>query len=396
MPHRLLLITIAIVAGAILSAQPAPLTVRITSPVDDGFASGLFRLVAVIEPATAAKQVKELVFFADGKKVCTVTREPFQCDWDAGDRLREHTIRVTAEHPGGRAAATVHTKGVKHSEAVDVDVVQLTAVVTDGDGRFVKGLTPADFKVFDDGKPQAITSFESENISLEMVLALDVSSSMRDALPSVKESAKRFLTGLRPGDQVTLLGFNDNVFTLAPRSRDQGARVKAIDLMRAWGGTALYDVVLSGLNLLSRHPGRRSMLLFSDGDDQSSHAIVRSRGRARGRQRRDHLRDRPGTGDPHAGVADRAQEICHDQRRPGVLRRRHAAPRSVLRRDPRRSQQPISDLHTPTPTRNATVSGTRFESRSGTASTKCGRGRATGCRRTEANGREGDCKFRPE
>jgi Ca-activated chloride channel homolog len=272
MPHRLLLITIAIVAGAILSAQPAPLTVRITSPVDDGFASGVFRLVAVVEPATAAKQVKELVFFADGKKVCTVAREPFQCDWDAGDRLREHTIRVTAEHPGGRAAATVHTKGVKHSEAVDVDVVQLTAVVTDGDGRFVKGLTPADFKVFDDGKRQAITSFESENISLEMVLALDVSSSMRDALPSVKESAKRFLNGLRTGDQVTLLGFNDNVFTLAPRSRDQGARVKAIDLMRAWGGTALYDVVLSGLNLLSRHPGRRSMLVFSDGDDQSSHA----------------------------------------------------------------------------------------------------------------------------
>jgi VWFA-related protein len=105
-----------------------------------------------------------------------------------------------------------------------------------------------------------------------MVLALDVSSSMRAALPSVRESAKRFLAGLRSGDQVTLLGFNDNVFTLAPRSRDREARVKAIDLMRAWGGTALYDVVLSGLNLLSRHPGRRSMLLFSDGDDQSSHA----------------------------------------------------------------------------------------------------------------------------
>jgi VWFA-related protein len=272
MPYRLLLITIAAVAGAVLSAQPPPLSVRITSPVDDGFASGLFRLVAVIEPAAATKQVKELVFFADGKKVCTLTRAPFECDWDAGDRLREHTIRVTAEHAGGRAAATVHTKGVKHSEAVDVDVVQLTAVVTDGDGRFVKGLKPADFKIFDDGKPQAITSFESENISLEMVLALDVSSSMRAALPHVKESAKRFLAGLRPGDQVTLLGFNDNVFTLAPRSRDQGARLKAIDLMRSWGGTALYDVILAGLNLLSRHPGRRSMLLFSDGDDQSSHA----------------------------------------------------------------------------------------------------------------------------
>ena len=162
---------------------------------------------------------------------------------------------------------------MKFNEAVDVDVVQLTAVVTD-DGRFVRGLKPDDFKVYDNDRLQTITSFESENISLEMVVALDVSSSMRAALPKVKESAKRFLDGLRLGDQVTLLGFNDNVFTLAPRSRDKAARVKAIDLMSAWGGTALYDVVLDGLNRLSRHPGRRSMLLFSDGDDQSSHATL--------------------------------------------------------------------------------------------------------------------------
>jgi VWFA-related protein len=274
MTHRLLLVVAASLAGAVLTAQqPPPFTVRITSPVDDGYVSGLFRLTAVIEPASASRQVKEVIFFADGRKVCTIAREPFHCDWDAGDQVVEHTIRVTAEHvKGGRAASTVHTKGVKIAEAVDVDAVQFTAVVTDSDGHFVKGLTAADFTVFDNNRPQKITSFESENISLELVVALDVSSSMRVALPRVKESATRFLAGLRSTDQVTLLGFNDNVFTLAPRSRDQEARVKAINLMRAWGGTALYDVVLNALNTLSRYPGRRAMLLFSDGDDQSSHA----------------------------------------------------------------------------------------------------------------------------
>ena len=275
MPHRLLLVVLAVATGGALTAQQPPFTVRITSPADEGYVSGLFRLTAVIEPATASRQVKELVFFADGRKVCTLSREPFHCDWDAGDQIVEHTIRVTAEHvKGGRTATTVHTKGLKVSEAVDVDVVQFTAVVTDGDGRFVKGLKAEDFSVFDNNRPQKITSFESENISLEMVVALDVSSSMRVALPHVKESSTRFLAGLRDTDHVTLLGFNDNVFMLAPRSRDQSARVKAIDLMRAWGGTALYDVVLNGLNILSRHPGRRAMLLFSDGDDQSSHATL--------------------------------------------------------------------------------------------------------------------------
>jgi len=275
MPHRLLVVTLAAVAGVALSAQPPPLTVRITSPVDNELLSGQVRMVAVIEPAPAVRQIKEVVFFADGRKICTLTRFPFECDWDAGARVEEHTIRVTAElAKGGRTAATIHTRGVKFSESVDVDVLQFTSVVTDGGGRFVTGLKPADFKVYDNDRPQKITSFESENISLEMVVALDVSSSMRAALPHVKTSSKRFLSGLRAGDQVTLLGFNDNVFTLTPRSRDQEARVKAIDLMRAWGGTALYDVILKGLNLLSRHPGRRSMLLFSDGDDQSSHATL--------------------------------------------------------------------------------------------------------------------------
>ena len=275
MPNRLIVVALAAIGGVAVAAQPQPVTVRITSPVDNEYLSGLVKMVAVVEPAPMARQIKEVVFFADGRRICALTRLPFECDWDAGVSIEEHTVRVTVEMiKGGRTAASVHTKGLTLSESVDVDVLQFTAVVTDGDGRFVTGLKPSNFKIYDNDRLQKITSFESENISLELVAALDVSSSMRAALPYVKSAAKRFLEDLRAGDQVTVLGFNDNVFTLAPRSKDQAARVKAIDLMRAWGGTALYDVILKGLNLLGRHPGRRSMLLFSDGDDQSSHATL--------------------------------------------------------------------------------------------------------------------------
>jgi Ca-activated chloride channel homolog len=261
-------------AGLVVSAQPASnISIRITSPVDDGYVSGPVRLVAVIEPPAATRQVREVTFFAGGRKVCTVSRQPYQCDWDAGDQVVEHTIRATAElSQGGRVFSTVQTRGVKFAEAVDVDVVQLTAVVTDDDGRFVKGLKASDFKVYDNDRLQPITSFESENISLEMAVALDVSSSMRPAIQKVKESAKRFLSGLREGDHVTLLAFNDIVYTLAQRTKDQDARAVAIDRMRAWGGTALYDVVVDALRRLERQTGRRALLVFSDGDDQSSHA----------------------------------------------------------------------------------------------------------------------------
>jgi Ca-activated chloride channel homolog len=271
---RFLLLVITLAAGVAAAAQQPGFAVKITSPVEDAYLSGAVKLVAVIEPAAQASQIKEVVFFADGRRICSATRVPFQCEWDAGDRVIEHTIRVTAESiKGGRAVATVQTRGVKFAEAVDVDVVQLTAVVTDG-GRFVRNLKAKDFKIYDNDRLQPVTGFESENISLEMVAALDVSSSMRDALPKVKESSKRFLGGLRAGDMVTLLAFNDLIYTLSPRTKDQAARVQAIDRMRAWGGTALYDVVVDGLNRLGRQPGRRSMLLFSDGDDQSSHASL--------------------------------------------------------------------------------------------------------------------------
>jgi Ca-activated chloride channel homolog len=271
---RLALLSSALAIGVVVSAQQPTFAVRITSPVEDAYLSGAIRLVAVIEPANQTSQVKEVVFFADGRRICSVTKQPFQCEWDAGDHVIEHTIRVTAEASrGGRVAATVQTKGVKFAEAVDVDVVQVTAVVSDGN-RFITNLKAQDFKIYDNDRLQKITNFQSENISLELVAALDVSSSMKEALPKVKESAKRFLEGLRSGDMVTLLAFNDLIYTLSPRTKDQAQRLQAIDRMRAWGGTALYDVVVDGLNRLGRQPGRRSMLLFSDGDDQSSHASL--------------------------------------------------------------------------------------------------------------------------
>jgi Ca-activated chloride channel family protein len=285
MPSRPVALASALSAALTVGLAAAPqsqgpadtggVTIRITSPVEDAYLSGSIRLVAIVDPAPLVKQVRQVVFFADGRRICTVQRQPFQCDWDAGDRIVEHTIRVTAElAQGGRAVATVQTRGVKFAEAVDVDVVQLTAVVTDGSGRFVTGLKPDQFKVYDNDRRQTITAFQSENIDLELVSAIDVSSSMKDALPRVKESAKRFLAGLRGGDHVTLLAFNDIVYTLAQRTRDQNTRVMAIDRMRAWGGTALYDVVVDGLKRLERLTGRRSLVLFSDGDDQSSHATL--------------------------------------------------------------------------------------------------------------------------
>ena len=267
------LLAAAAVVG--LAAQAAPARLRIVSPIEGGYLAGTVRLVAEVEPSSAVRDVAKVTFYADGTQVCETAAPPFDCEWDAGERIRAHQIRAVADmRDGSRLVQTVATKAIEYVEAVDVDLVQVTAVVTDDQGTFVTGLTQKDFVVSEDGRRQTITNFADGSTPVELVAAIDVSSSVQAALPGMKKSAARFLAGLESRDRVTVLGFNDNIFTLARRSTDATARDRAIGRLAAWGGTALYDAIVKGVEVLGAQGGRRSMVLFTDGDDQSSHVAV--------------------------------------------------------------------------------------------------------------------------
>lgn len=240
----------------------------ITSPADGAYVTGAVLLQ--VRPRDPGR-VRSVTFFADGRSVCTVVSPPFECNWDAGAGLREHVVRAVATMTdGARAVASSRTKSAGYMETVEVEVVQVTASVTDGDGRFVKGLTRDRFRVKEDGVVQRLTAFAGENIPLEIVVAVDVSQSMTEAMPTLKAAVRTFLTSLRPADQVTLLAFNDNIFTLARRSTEPAQRVRAVDRLAPWGGTALFDAILTALNTVGKQPGRRALVVFSDGEDQNS------------------------------------------------------------------------------------------------------------------------------
>jgi Ca-activated chloride channel family protein len=274
---ELSLAAIAVMAASfvVLAQSPIEPVVRIVSPAEGTHVSGPTRLVVVVDPPSAARQVKQVVIQVGGKNVCTVSRAPYECDWDAGATIIEHMIRAVVTFDNiPRAVGNRRTSGLTINEAVDVDAIQVTAVVTDRNERFVTGLTQKDFKIFEDDRPQAVTNFAAEDASLQMVLALDVSSSMRDAMPHVREGAKQFVAGLRASDHVTLLAFNEEVWPIGIRAKDRAELIRGIDLLKGWGGTALYDVIIDSLKRLGRRPGRKSLLLFSDGDDQNSHATL--------------------------------------------------------------------------------------------------------------------------
>jgi Ca-activated chloride channel family protein len=256
-----------------LARQQAAATLTLVSPAAESYVSGSITLEARIDPESAA--VQSVTFFGDGRSVCVLRQAPWQCTWDSGVGVREHVVRVAALLADGtRLVKSIRTRGTSFVESVDVDAVQVTVTVTDRHGKVVRGLPRSAFSVKEDGRAQQITAFASEHIALEIVVALDVSQSMTSSIPVLKTASRGFLSALRPADQVTLLAFNDNIFTLARRSTNPAQRLKAVDRLAPWGGTALYDAILTGLNVVGRQPGRRSIVVFTDGEDQSSIATL--------------------------------------------------------------------------------------------------------------------------
>jgi Ca-activated chloride channel family protein len=260
-----------VVSAAVTAAmnENAP-ALQITSPTPDMVVSGATQLAATITPDTALANVEQVSFYVDGRLVCSRAAAPFSCRWDAGSVLREHHVRVVAMfRDGTRLVGNVRTKDLGYAEHVRSDAV-LVPVVVRQNNQFVRGLKRRDFELAEDGVLQPIASVASEDAPLDLVVAVDISGSMEGALPDVRAAVKRLLSKLRPGDAATLVGFNDTAFVAAQRETDPRLRAEAVDLLTAWGGTALYDATTRALDLVDTRLGRKGVVIFSDGDDRDS------------------------------------------------------------------------------------------------------------------------------
>jgi Ca-activated chloride channel family protein len=266
---RLLLVAALVLAAGIIAAgQAGTPTLRIVSPEDGSYVSYDVTIRAVVDPP--GETIARMTFFVDGRLVCTVEQPPFECHWNAGATIKEHSFRVVAYLPGGRRVPqTVRSKGTEFNDNADVDVVHVTVTVLEGN-KFARGLRREAFRVYEDGVQQPITYFGAENTALELVTSVDVSESMTAAIEDMKENVKHFLSALRPDDRVTLTAFNENFFVLAQPAVDLATRLKAVDRLAPWGSTSLHDMLIRCFDLLGRQSGRRGMVIFSDGDDTSS------------------------------------------------------------------------------------------------------------------------------
>lgn len=253
-----------------ISRQDGP-SLLIASPVEGASVKGPTRLTAEAGPSQAISQV---VFYADGRQVCTVTRAPYSCEWDAGTTVAEHTIRVVANlADGGRLVRTVMTGVVQAQFSSSVDIVEVVATVTTG-SQFVRGLERTEFRLYEDDKEQEIVQFSSTDVPLDLVVAVDVSASLAASMADVKQAVRQFLAGKSADDRVTLLGFNQRIATLARRELDRDRLLLSVDAIAASGNTALYDAIVYGLVQLDAQRGRRALVVFTDGQDEGSRATL--------------------------------------------------------------------------------------------------------------------------
>ncbi len=90
----------------------------------------------------------------------------------------------------------------------DVSLVRVDAQVVDRDNRTITGLRGEDFILHDEGQPQRIGHFASENMPLDVMLLLDVSASMRPHVERLASAARQALQVLRDKDRVAIMVFD--------------------------------------------------------------------------------------------------------------------------------------------------------------------------------------------
>ncbi len=155
-------------------------------------------------------------------------------------------------------------------------LVEVHVSVADGKRRYVSGLTRDRFRVLDNGEQQEISVFEADESGFSCAILLDTTGSMKRELPTVKRAILEFIDDLRSNDSVAVYAFSTQLEQLQPFMLDKNEAKRVVLKTRADGATALLDSVYRVTKDLAGVEGKKTLLVFTDGDDNSSVLNARS------------------------------------------------------------------------------------------------------------------------
>ena len=156
-----------------------------------------------------------------------------------------------------------------------VELVNFGVTVTDRRGTYVTDLTPADFEVVEEGRPQTISYFASgvdtdSAPELHIGLLFDTSGSMGEDIRLARSAAVRFLNTLSDAVDITLVDFDTEVRVAKYGQRDFPRLVERIRGRQPGGFTAMYDALGVYLHGAAEDDGRTILVLYTDGGDTRS------------------------------------------------------------------------------------------------------------------------------
>lgn len=184
--------------------------------------------------------------------------------------IRELSVLLSVAILASALAVSAQLQEIRDTLKVDIDLVQITVSVTDAKNEIVRGLTAADFQLFEDKVEQEIRNVSVDSSAISLGVIFDVSRSMGKKIELAREAAITFLQSGSPDDEFFLVEFNN-----APRLA-QGFTTDIRRLQNRLGTvpsghTAMYDAVYLGMNEVKQGQNpKKALLLITDGEDNHS------------------------------------------------------------------------------------------------------------------------------
>lgn len=189
--------------------------------------------------------------------------------------LSVFTLSLSAQTPSPSPSDSSKTNIFDENEVISVNtaLVDIPVSVFDKEGRIVTNLKKGDFRIYENGIEQQIENFASVEQPFTVVMLLDISGSMRFHLDDIKKAALAFVEQLKTNDRVIAIVFDRHLQVLSPDLLNREKLRKAIKNIQPGNGTFLYaSVEVVSNRLLRRFPGRKALLLFTDGADSWKNA----------------------------------------------------------------------------------------------------------------------------
>jgi Ca-activated chloride channel family protein len=154
---------------------------------------------------------------------------------------------------------------------VDVDLVLIPVTITDPMNRLVTGLEKDNFVLMDEGQPQAIQHFSSEDAPISLGVIFDMSGSMSNKIEKARDAVREFFKTANPEDEYFLIAFSDKPVLLSDFTDKVESVQEQLLYAQPKGRTALLDAIYLGLDKMRQAKyQRKALLILSDGGDNRS------------------------------------------------------------------------------------------------------------------------------